>query len=110
MSSDSFISNEQVAKDLRSIIDGDVLSSDISRQLYSTAACIYELTPLVIVIPKHTEDVINVLKYSSNSGVPITARGAGSGLAGAALGTGIILDFTKYMNRLVEVEGEVAVV
>ncbi|MCH7818050.1 MAG: anaerobic glycerol-3-phosphate dehydrogenase subunit C [Candidatus Marinimicrobia bacterium] len=110
MSSDSFISNEQVAKDLRSIIEGDVLSTDISRQLYSTAACIYELTPLVIVVPKDAEDVVNILKYSSNSGVPITARGAGTGLAGAALGTGIILDFTKYMNRLIGVEGDVAVV
>ena len=108
MSSQAFINNEKVAKDLRSLIDGDVLSSDISRQLYSTAACIYELTPLVIAIPRHSEDVISVLKYASNSGVPITARGAGSGLAGAALGTGIILDFTKYMNKLIGVDGEVA--
>jgi len=91
MSSQAFINNEKVAKDLRSLIDGDVLSSDISRQLYSTAACIYELTPLVIAIPRHSEDVISVLKYASSSGVPITARGAGSGLAGAALGTGQIL-------------------
>ncbi len=110
MSSDSFISNEKVAKELRSIIDGDVLSSDISRQLYSTAACIYEITPLVVVIPKHTGDVSSVLKYSANSGVPITARGAGSGLAGAALGTGIILDFTKYMNKLLGVDGDIATV
>ncbi|TFB08204.1 FAD-binding oxidoreductase, partial [Candidatus Marinimicrobia bacterium MT.SAG.2] len=110
MSSKAFTDNEKIAKEIRSIIDGDVLSTDISRQLYSTAACIYEITPLVIVVPRHREDVVNVLKYSSDSGVPITARGAGSGLAGAALGTGIILDFTKYMNNLLSVDGEVAVV
>ena len=110
MSSKAFTDNEKIAKEIRSIIDGDVLSTDISRQLYSTAACIYELTPLVIVVPRHREDVVNVLKFSSSNGVPITARGAGSGLAGAALGTGIILDFTKYMNNLLSVDGEVAVV
>jgi len=98
--SSAFSDNIKVADDLRSLIDGDVLSSNVSRQLYSTAACIYELTPLVIVVPRNADDVQRTVKFSSETGIPITARGAGSGLAGAALGTGIILDFTKYMNEL----------
>ena len=106
----AFTDNEKVANDLRSIVEGDVLSSDISRQMYSTAACIYELTPLLIVVPRHEEDVRQVAAYSAQTGIPITARGAGSGLAGAALGTGIILDFTKYMNKILSIEGEVATV
>ena len=108
--SSAFSDNIKVANDLRSFIDGDVLSSNISRQLYSTAACIYELTPLVIVVPRHADDVQKTVKYSSETGVPITARGAGSGLAGAALGTGIILDFTKYMNKIISIDGDIATV
>ena len=108
--SSAFSDNIKVANDLRSLIGGDVLSSNISRQLYSTAACIYELTPLVIVVPQHADDVQKTLKYSSEMGIPITARGAGSGLAGAALGTGIILDFTKYMNKIISIDGDIATV
>ena len=52
-----FSDNKKVAGDLRGLVRGDVLSTDLSRQLYSTAACIYEKTPLVIVIPKDAEDV-----------------------------------------------------
>jgi len=108
--SSAFSDNVKVADDLRSFIDGDVLSSNVSRQLYSTAACIYELTPLVIVVPRHADDVQKTVKYSSETGIPITARGAGSGLAGAALGTGIILDFTKYMNKIISIDGDMATV
>ena len=108
--SSAFSDNIKVADDLRSLIDGDVLSSNVSRQLYSTAACIYELTPLVIVVPRNAEDVQKTVKYSSETGIPITARGAGSGLAGAALRTGIILDFTKYMNQIISIDGDIATV
>jgi len=108
--SSAFSDNINVANDLRSLIEGDVLSSNVSRQLYSTAACIYELTPLVIVVPRNAEDVQKTVKYSSETGIPITARGSGSGLAGAALGTGIVLDFTKYMNKIIRIDGEIATV
>ena len=108
--SSAFSDNLKIANDLRSLIDGDVLSSNVSRQLYSTAACIYELTPLVIVVPRHADDVQETVKYSSATGIPLTARGSGSGLAGAALGTGIVLDFTKYMNKIISIDGDIATV
>jgi FAD/FMN-containing dehydrogenase/Fe-S oxidoreductase len=89
-------------KDLRRFVKGDVLCDDLSRTLYSTAACIFQMMPQGVVVPRDREDVIRVVKYAAEKGIPVTARGAGSGLAGQTLGEGIILDFSKYMNAILE--------
>ncbi len=89
-------------KDLRRLVKGDVLCDDLSRTLYSTAACIFQIMPAGVVVPRDREDVVRVVKYAGEKGIPVTARGAGSGLAGQTLGEGIILDFSKYMNRILE--------
>lgn len=90
-------------KDLRRIVSGDVLCDDLSRTLYSTAACIFQMMPQGVVVPRDRQDVIAVVRYAAARGIPVTARGAGSSLAGQTLGTGIILDFSKYMNRILEI-------
>ncbi|MBI3856687.1 MAG: FAD-binding protein [Planctomycetes bacterium] len=89
-------------KDLRRLVKGDVLCDDLSRTLYSTAACIFQMMPRGVVVPRDREDVIAVVKYAAEQGIPVTARGAGSGLAGQTLGEGIILDLSKYMNAILE--------
>ncbi len=88
--------------DLRRIVKGDVLCDGVSRTLYSTAACIFQIMPAGVVVPRDRDDVVAVVKYAAERGIPVTARGAGSGLAGQTLGEGIILDFSKYMNRILE--------
>jgi anaerobic glycerol-3-phosphate dehydrogenase C subunit len=93
----------EVASDLRKMVKGEVRFDDISRALYSTAACIFKIMPMGIVIPKDEEDVIKVVNYACTHKIPITARGSGSSLAGQALGEGIIIDFSKYMNRILEI-------
>ena len=62
--------------------------------------------PLCIVLPKSNEDVIKTVKYAYENRIPIIARGGGSGLAGQAIGAGIILDFSKYMNEIKEINTE----
>lgn len=94
--------SEGLAKDLRAIVKGDVLCDEISRTLYSTAACIFQIMPRGVVVPRDREDVAAVVRYARERGLPVTARGGGSGLAGQTLGEGIILDFSKYMNRILE--------
>src|SRR6185295_1403190 len=89
-------------RDLRRLVKGDVLCDDLSRTLYSTAACIFQMMPKAVVVPRDREDVVGVVRYAAEQGIPITARGAGSGLAGQTLGEGIILDFSKYMDQVVE--------
>jgi FAD/FMN-containing dehydrogenase len=95
-----------IERDLRSIIDGDVLSDVASRDAYSTAACIYKIRPVAVVVPRTPEDVQKVTEYAYDHQVPVIPRGGASGLAGQAVGFGIILDFVKYLNTIIEVNAE----
>lgn len=95
-----------VASDLRRCVEGEVLSDELHRTLYSTAACIYQIMPLGAVVPRHEGDVLAVLGYARRHGIPVTARGGGSGLAGQTLGRGLIVDFSKYFRRIGDVDRE----
>ncbi len=90
--------------DLKGQIDGDVLCDDFHRQLYASDASIYEIKPIGIVRPRHPGDVVRAAKYASENGIAIYPRGGGTGLAGQSLGNGLILDFSKYMRRLIDVD------
>jgi FAD/FMN-containing dehydrogenase/Fe-S oxidoreductase len=94
----------EVGHDLRSRIEGEVLFDSLHRTLYSTAACIYQILPLGAVVPRHEADVRSVLEYSARHGIPVTARGGGTGLAGQTLGRGIVLDFSKYFKRVADID------
>ncbi len=99
-------STSLIAEDLRGLIVGDVLSNDVSRRIYASDASLYEILPAAIVRPRMTADVVATVLYASERGLPVHARGAGSGLAGGALGEGIVLDFSRYMRRFLSDEGE----
>ena len=74
--------------ELDKLIEGDVLTDDVSRAVYATAACCYRLEPLAVVLPRHTEDVIRTVWFCKEHSLPIIARGGGSGLAGQSVGRG----------------------
>jgi FAD/FMN-containing dehydrogenase/Fe-S oxidoreductase len=59
-----------------------------------------------VVAPRDAQDVVAVVKYARSKSIPVAARGAGSGLAGESLCSGIVLDMTKYMNRIIEIKDE----
>jgi len=92
-----------IERDLKSTIAGDVLCDEASRNAYSTAACIYKIRPVAVVVPRTIEDVQKVVKYAFDHQVPVIPRGGASGLAGQAVGFGIVLDCAKYLNKIVEV-------
>lgn len=96
------MSQEFISRSLESI-NGDILSETWQRYMYSSDASAYEIVPKCIVLPKNVDDVIQVVKFASANNIAVIARGGGSGLAGQAIGDGIIIDFTKYMNGIVEV-------
>jgi FAD/FMN-containing dehydrogenase/Fe-S oxidoreductase len=87
-------------------VDGEVRFDRTSRMLYSTDASNYQIEPIGVVVPKSIDDVQASIELASSHGVPIVARGGGSGLAGQAVGTGLIIDFSKYLNRVLEVDTE----
>lgn len=85
---------------------GDVpaAADDLTRAAYATGACIYSVTPSGVVFPRDTEDVVATVRLARRLGVSVTARGAGSGRNGAALNSGLIVDFTHSMNRILEID------
>ncbi|MHC4728279.1 MAG: FAD-binding oxidoreductase, partial [Planctomycetota bacterium] len=97
---------EQIASDLAKAVRGDVFSDILHRAAYSTDASIYRIIPKCVVAPRDTGDVAAVVKYAHTKEIPVVARGAGSGLAGESLGSGIVFDMTRYMNRIIEIKDQ----
>ncbi|MBM3239879.1 anaerobic glycerol-3-phosphate dehydrogenase subunit C [Candidatus Poribacteria bacterium] len=95
-----------LATELKRYIEGEVRFDEYSRILYSTDASIYQIEPIGVVIPKHKDDVIVTIKTANERGIPVLPRGAGTGLAGGAVGKAVILDMTKYMNQILEINTE----
>lgn len=85
---------------LKGSIRGDVRFDRLSRAIYATDASIYEIVPLGVVLPRDAADVVATVHACREAGVPIVARGAGTGLAGGAVGPGLQLDLSRYMNAI----------
>ena len=95
-----------IADELRKRVEGEVRFDKETRLLYSTDASIYQIEPIGVVIPRHAGDVEEVVRFAALEGVPVLPRGGGTSLAGQAVGEAIVLDFSKYMNAVVEVSRE----
>ena len=90
---------KNILKNLERLVEGDVLLDDLSRTIYSSGASLYSVRPLGIVIPRNKTDVVNVVEFASQHNIPITPRGGGTSRAGNEVGEGLLLDFSKYMNK-----------
>src|SRR4051795_4567261 len=99
-----------LADRLRREIDAEVLFDRASRGRYSTDTSIYQLEPIGIVVPRTEDAARGAIAIAAEEGVPILPRGAGSSQCGQAVGEALIIDHTKYLNRVLEVDGERAVV
>jgi FAD/FMN-containing dehydrogenase len=93
----------KIGKELQSLIKGEVLFDDFSRGRYSTDASIYQITPIGIVIPKDTDDVLRVLEYCKLKELPILPRGAGSSQCGQTVGECVVLDYSKFQNQILDI-------
>ena len=87
-------------------IEGEVRFDPYSKVLYSTDASLYQIEPIGVVVPKHKADVLGVIKIAYERNVPILPRGGGTSLAGQTVGEAIIIDMSKYMNEIIEVNVE----
>ena len=84
----------------------DVDDSVLTRALYSTDASLYRVVPQVVVRPRHVDELRAVLDVSAATGAPVTMRGAGTSIAGNAVGTGIVVDTLKHLNRVESIDPE----
>lgn len=89
---------------LRTAVRGEVGFDVTSRALTTMDASNYRRVPLGVVAPRDADDVAAVLEVCRARGVPVVARGGGTSIAGQATGTGVVLDFTRHMNRLVSLD------
>jgi len=89
--------------ELEASVDGEVRFDKVSRALYSTDASVYQIEPLGVVIPRSAEAVMRVVGIAARHGVPITPRGGGTSQAGQSIGAGLVLDTSKHLNRILEI-------
>src|SRR3990172_740271 len=92
---------ERIQDDLRGLVAGEVRCDDVFLQLFASDASIYEIKPLAVVCPRSTADVAACVQYAADKRLPIHARGAGTGVAGESLGSGIVLDFSTHLRRVI---------
>ena len=97
---------EELAHELRKRVSGEVRFDAYSRLLYSTDASIYQMDPVGVVIPKDSDDVLAVMEVAAQNGVPVLPRCGGTSLAGQTVNHAIVMDFSKYMHQVLEVNQE----
>src|SRR5213076_2014292 len=95
-----------LASELSRRIRGEVRFDDGSRALYATDASNYRQVPIGVVIPRDTDDLIRTVDIARQFGAPILARGGGTSLAGQCCNVAVVIDTSKYMNRIVSLAWE----
>jgi len=94
------ITGTDVVTALRTAVDGEVDDTVRRRAEFSTDASNYRVPPRVVVAPRDVEDALAALDVARHLGMPVTARGGGTSVAGNAVGTGVVLDFSRHMHRI----------
>lgn len=96
----------EIQAELKKRVEGDIHFDQYSRLLYSTDASIYQIEPIGVVVPRHKGDVQAVIELANRLSVSVLSRGGGTSLAGQCVGHSIVLDFSKYMHNVLEVNKE----
>ncbi|ELY64989.1 FAD-binding and (Fe-S)-binding domain-containing protein [Natrinema versiforme] len=92
--------------DLEALVDCEVRADSYSRELYATDASPYEVTPIAVAFPESTADVSGILEYCAEREIPVLPRGGGTSLAGQTVNRAVVLDFTRHMNEIREIDPE----
>lgn len=95
--------------EIASVLSGgaaDVETGTRRRAEYSTDASVYRVAPRAVVFPRTADDIVGVLRVAREQGIPVTMRGAGTSIAGNAVGPGIVLDTSRHFNRILSIDPE----
>jgi FAD/FMN-containing dehydrogenase len=98
--------NESLAARLRAKVEGEVLVSAFDQGRYATDASFYQIMPELVVVPKDLNDVEAALDLARAEGLPVTARGGGTSQAGQTINHGLVIDYSKYLNRVLSLDTE----
>src|SRR4051794_818222 len=86
--------------------DCEVAFDDLTRQLYATDASLYQLEPAGVAFPRSAQQASSIIRAAADANIPVTPRGAGSGLSGGAIGDGLIVDFSRYNRQIADLNLE----
>ncbi len=92
--------------ELKKSVNGEVRFDEITRQMYSTDASLYRIEPVGVIIPRDQDDVQAVLEIADKNKVSVLPRGGGTGLSGQTVNNSLVLDFSKYMYQVQEINPE----
>src|SRR3989442_3935425 len=95
---------QALAAELRTQIRGEVRFDEGTRALYATDASNYRQVPIGVVIPRDVDDVIKIVAACYRYGAPILARGGGTSIAGQCCNVAVVIDMSKYMNQVIEID------
>src|SRR5712664_1733905 len=95
-----------LATRLRRELKGDVLFDRAARGRYATDASIYQIMPLGAVVPRDQADLLLALEIARDASVPVLARGAGTSQCGQTIGEALVIDHSKYLNRILKVDAQ----
>lgn len=84
----------------------EIRTDDLTRQLYATDASVYEIVPDAVAFPKTAEEAADAIRAAIEADVPVLPRGAGTGLSGGALGEGLVLEFSRYLRGIEDLDRE----
>ncbi len=96
----------KLERDLRGRIEGEVRFDDGSRALYAVDASNYRQVPIGVVVPKSVNDVVDTIAVCREHGAPVLSRGGGTSLAGQCCNVAVVIDWSKYLNKVLEVNAE----
>ena len=85
-------------------VNCEVAFDNLTRQLYATDASIYQIEPMAVAFPRSTKQACAIIQAASQAGIPIIPRGAGTGLAGGAIGEGLVIDFSRYNKQITDID------
>src|SRR5947199_10872153 len=95
---------QALAHELRVSIHGEVRFDEGSRALYATDGSNYRQVPIGVVVPKTIDDVVRTVALAHKYEAPILARGGGTSLAGQCCNFAVVMDFSKYLKQILEID------
>ena len=95
-----------IKRDLTKRVKGEVLTGVFDRGRYATDASSYQMMPLAVVLAEHENDVVETVNYARQQGVPLLPRGGGTSQCGQTVNHAIVLDYSKFLNRVIDLDLE----
>jgi len=98
--------SRRIVEDLTGVLRGEIRCDAITTGIYAADASLYQITPIGVAFPRDADDVQQLARYASEQSLTLIARGAGTSVAGAAVGAGLIVDFSRFMTRVLADDGD----